>query len=161
MPAAPCAFRPVCGNIIHNPETARTPMPRTIGPSPIDLHVGSRVRMRRLMLKMSQEKLGDALGITFQQIQKYEKGANRIGASRLQHISEVLQVPAAFFFEGAANLLEARTPKNATASPDTFMDLMSTSEGLALAKAFMKIPSMKVRRRIVYLVEELSGGQLH
>jgi transcriptional regulator with XRE-family HTH domain len=104
---------------------------------------------------------GDALGITFQQIQKYEKGANRIGASRLQHISEVLQVPAAFFFEGAANLLEARTPKNATASPDTFMDLMSTSEGLALAKAFMKIPSMKVRRRIVYLVEELSGGKLH
>src|SRR5260370_27053158 len=120
------------------------PMPRTIGPSPIDLHVGSRVRMRRLMLKMSQEKLGDALGITFQQIQKYEKGANRIGASRLQHISEVLQVPVAFFFEGAPNLLEARTPKNATASPDTFMDLMSTSEGLALAEAFMKIPSMKV-----------------
>src|SRR6266568_3446549 len=69
------------------------PMPRTIGPRPIDLHVGSRVRMRRLMLKMSQKKLGDALGITFQQIQKYEKGANRIGASRLQHISEVLQVP--------------------------------------------------------------------
>ena len=94
-------------------------------PNPIDRHVGSRVRMRRMMLGMSQEKLGDALGITFQQIQKYEKGANRIGASRLQHISEVLQVPAAFFFEGAPSLPEARTPKNATASPDTFMDLMS------------------------------------
>jgi transcriptional regulator with XRE-family HTH domain len=136
-------------------------MPQTKATNPIDKHVGSRVRMRRLMLKMSQEKLGDALGITFQQIQKYEKGANRIGASRLQHISDVLQVPAAFFFEGASNLLEARTPKNATASPDTFMDLMSTSEGLTLAKAFMKIPNMKVRRRIVYLVEELSGGKRH
>ena len=101
------------------------------------------------------------LGITFQQIQKYEKGANRIGASRLQHISEVLQVSAAFFFEGAPNLLEARTPKDATASPDTLMDSMSTSEGLALAKAFMRIPNMKVRRRIVYLVEGLLGGKLH
>jgi transcriptional regulator with XRE-family HTH domain len=132
-------------------------MPPTKATNFIDKHVGSRVRMRRLMLKMSQEKLGDAVGITFQQIQKHEKGANRIGASRLQHISEVLQVPAAFFFEGAPNLLEAHTPKNATASPDTFMDLMSTSEGLALAKAFMKVPNMKVRRRIVYLVEELSA----
>src|SRR5438132_9700768 len=70
-------------------------------PNPIDKHVGSRVRMRRMMLGMSQEKLGDALGITFQQVQKYEKGTNRISASRLQHISQILQVPVAFFFEGA------------------------------------------------------------
>jgi transcriptional regulator with XRE-family HTH domain len=135
-------------------------MPRANSPNPIDQHVGSRVRMRRLMLKMSQEKLGDALGITFQQIQKYEKGANRIGASRLQHISEVLQVPVPFFFEGAPDLPAARTPKNATASPDTVMDFMATSEGLALAKAFMRINNMKVRRRIVDLVEEIVGGKL-
>ena len=70
-------------------------------PNPIDKHVGSRVRMRRMMLGMSQEKLGDALGLTFQQVQKYEKGANRIGASRLQQISLILQVPVSFFFEGA------------------------------------------------------------
>jgi transcriptional regulator with XRE-family HTH domain len=70
-------------------------------PNPIDRHVGSRVRMRRMMLGMSQEKLGDALGLTFQQVQKYEKGANRIGASRLQQISQILQVPVSFFFEGA------------------------------------------------------------
>ena len=70
-------------------------------PNPIDIHVGSRVRLRRMMLGMSQEKLGEGLGITFQQIQKYEKGTNRIGASRLQHISHILQVPVAFFFEGA------------------------------------------------------------
>jgi transcriptional regulator with XRE-family HTH domain len=73
-------------------------------PNPIDKHVGSRVRMRRMMLAMSQEKLGDALGLTFQQVQKYEKGTNRIGASRLQQISHILQVPVAFFFEGAPNL---------------------------------------------------------
>ena len=70
-------------------------------PNPIDKHVGSRVRMRRMMLGMSQEKLGDALDLTFQQVQKYEKGTNRIGASRLQQISHILQVPVAFFFEGA------------------------------------------------------------
>src|ERR1700750_1950335 len=70
-------------------------------PNPIDKHVGSRVRMRRMMLSMSQEKLGDALGLTFQQVQKYEKGTNRIGASRLQQISHILQVPVSFFFEGA------------------------------------------------------------
>ena len=66
-------------------------------PNPIDKHVGSRVRMRRMMLGMSQEKLGDALGLTFQQVQKYEKGTNRIGASRLQQISQILQVPVSFF----------------------------------------------------------------
>ena len=70
-------------------------------PNPIDKHVGSRVRMRRMMLNMSQEKLGDSLGLTFQQVQKYEKGTNRIGASRLQQIGQILQVPVSFFFEGA------------------------------------------------------------
>ena len=73
-------------------------------PNPIDKHVGSRVRMRRMMLSMSQEKLGDALGLTFQQVQKYEKGTNRIGASRLQQISNILQVPVSFFFEGAPHI---------------------------------------------------------
>ena len=69
--------------------------------NPVDKHFGSRVRMRRMMLAMSQTDLGDALGLTFQQVQKYEKGTNRVGASRLQHISQILQVPVAFFFEGA------------------------------------------------------------
>src|SRR5205807_10013477 len=73
-------------------------------PNPVDKHVGSRVRLRRMMLSMSQEKLGDALGLTFQQVQKYEKGANRIGASRLQQISHSLQVPVSFFFEGAPDM---------------------------------------------------------
>ena len=80
-------------------------------PNPTDKHVGSRVRMRRMMLGMSQEKLGDALGLTFQQVQKYEKGTNRIGASRLQQISHILQVPVSFFFEGAPSALR---PSGAT-----------------------------------------------
>ena len=90
-------------------------------PNPIDKHVGSRVRMRRMMLGMSQEKLGDALGLTFQQVQKYEKGTNRIGASRLQQISLILQVPVSFFFEGAPpppgrtyGLSEAPSPEYVT-----------------------------------------------
>ncbi len=82
-------------------------------PNPIDRHVGSRVRMRRVILGMSQEKLGEALGLTFQQVQKYEKGANRIGASRLQQISRTLDVPPAFFFEGAPSLRATGTPKPA------------------------------------------------
>jgi DNA-binding XRE family transcriptional regulator len=86
-------------------------------PNPVDKHVGSRVRMRRMMLGMSQEKLGDGLGLTFQQVQKYEKGANRIGASRLQHISHILQVPVPFFFEGAPHLTGRRPPMWPNSSP--------------------------------------------
>src|SRR5205814_5904134 len=98
-------------------------------PNPIDKHVGSRVRMRRMMLSMSQEKLGDALGLTFQQVQKYEKGTNRIGASRLQQISHILQVPVAFFFEGAPNLADAADEMIDAPSPTYVSDFLATSEG--------------------------------
>ena len=125
--------------------------------NPIDKHVGSRVRMRRMMLGMSQTKLGDALGITFQQVQKYEKGTNRIGASRLQQISHILQVPVAFFFEGAPNLQGQDGPRTDAPSPAYVSDFLATSEGLALTKAFMKIKVPKLRRRIVDLVEEIAG----
>ena len=102
-------------------------------PNPIDKHVGSRVRMRRMMLSMSQEKLGDALGLTFQQVQKYEKGTNRIGASRLQQIAQILQVPVAFFFEGAPNVPAARpTGMREAPSPAYVSDFLASSEGLAL-----------------------------
>jgi transcriptional regulator with XRE-family HTH domain len=127
-------------------------------PNPIDKHVGSRVRMRRMMLSMSQEKLGDALGLTFQQVQKYEKGTNRIGASRLQQISHILQVPVAFFFEGAPNLSASHGDGMKEApSPAYVSDFLATSEGLALTKAFMRIKEAKLRRRIVDLVEEIAG----
>jgi len=128
-------------------------------PNPIDRHVGSRVRMRRMMLGMSQEKLGDALDLTFQQVQKYEKGSNRIGASRLQQISLVLQVPVSFFFEGAP--LPPGQPGGPAepAATDYVTGLLSTSEGLALARAFVRIPSVRLRRRIVDLVEEMAAQE--
>jgi transcriptional regulator with XRE-family HTH domain len=128
-------------------------------PNPIDKHVGSRVRMRRMMLGMSQEKLGDALGLTFQQVQKYEKGTNRIGASRLQQISQILQVPVAFFFEGAPNVLPAGTRQDGmhdAPSPAYVSDFLATSDGLALTKAFTRISDSKLRRRIVDLVEQIA-----
>src|SRR6266481_1140616 len=104
-------------------------------PNPIDKHVGSRVRMRRMMLSMSQEKLGDALGLTFQQVQKYEKGTNRIGASRLQQISHILQVPVAFFFEGAPAVPGARIDGSGEAPSPTYVsDFLATSDGLSLTK---------------------------
>jgi len=127
-------------------------------PNPIDRHVGSRVRMRRMMLGMSQEKLGDALGLTFQQVQKYEKGANRIGASRLQQISLILQVPVSFFFDGAPSPEGSRSGDLSEApSPSYVSDFLATSDGLALTKAFVKIKKAKLRRRIVELVEEIAG----
>src|SRR3954464_15339578 len=111
----------------------------TKAPNPTDRHVGSRVRMRRMMLSMSQEKLGDALGLTFQQVQKYEKGTNRIGASRLQQISQILQVPVAFFFEGEPSAGPQPDGMREAPSPTYVSDFLATSEGLALTKAFMRI----------------------
>jgi transcriptional regulator with XRE-family HTH domain len=130
-------------------------------PNPVDKHVGSRVRMRRMMLAMSQEKLGDALGLTFQQVQKYEKGTNRIGASRLQQISHILQVPVSFFFEGAPSVaLAARADGMGEApSPAYVSDFLATSDGLALTKAFMRIGDSKLRRRIVDLVEQIASDK--
>jgi transcriptional regulator with XRE-family HTH domain len=125
-------------------------------PNPVDKHVGSRVRMRRMMLSMSQEKLGDALGLTFQQVQKYEKGTNRIGASRLQQISIILQVPVAFFFEGAPTVGTQPEGMKEAPSPAYVSDFLATSEGLALTRAFTRIKEAKLRRRIVDLVEEIA-----
>jgi transcriptional regulator with XRE-family HTH domain len=120
-------------------------------PNPIDRHVGARVRMRRLMLDMTQTQLGDKLGLTFQQVQKYEKGTNRIGASRLQHIAEVLQVPVSFFFEGVVGEMKSAESRSLFVS-----DFLASSEGIALVKAYMSIKDTKTRRCIVQLVEQIS-----
>jgi transcriptional regulator with XRE-family HTH domain len=127
-------------------------------PNPTDKHVGARVRMRRMMLSMSQEKLGDALGLTFQQVQKYEKGANRIGASRLQQIAHILQVPVSFFFDGAPNA-PGQSPDgfSEAPSPAYVSDFLSTSDGLALVKSFQRLKDPKLRRRIVELVQQIAG----
>ncbi len=130
-------------------------------PNPIDIHVGSRVRLRRMMLGMSQEKLGEHLGITFQQIQKYEKGTNRIGASRLQAIARVLNVPVAFFFEDAPGLTPVAGNQGfeETQAATYVVDFLSSSEGLSLNKAFVRIKDSKIRRRIVELVREIAGEE--
>ena len=126
-------------------------------PNPTDKHVGSRVRMRRMMLGMSQEKLGDALDLTFQQVQKYEKGTNRIGASRLQQIGHFLQVPVSFFFEGAPDVSWTTRGLGEAPSPAYVSDFLATADGLALTKAFMRIDDSKLRRRIVDLVEQIAS----
>jgi transcriptional regulator with XRE-family HTH domain len=126
-------------------------------PNPIDKHVGSRVRMRRMMLAMSQGKLGDALGITFQQVQKYEKGTNRIGAGRLQEISHILQVPIAFFYESASDGSALNTSEQGTRSQALIDDCISSPEGLKLVQSFTRIESAMVRRRIVALVQEVAS----
>ena len=125
---------------------------------PVDVHVGGRMRQRRTLLGMSQEKLGDALGLTFQQVQKYEKGTNRIGASRLQQISHILQVPVSFFFEGAPNIQSGtrQDSMHEAPSPAYVSDFLATSDGLALTKAFTRISDSKLRRRIVDLVEQIA-----
>jgi transcriptional regulator with XRE-family HTH domain len=127
-------------------------------PNPIDIHVGSRVRLRRMMLGMSQEKLGESLGITFQQIQKYEKGTNRIGASRLQHIARVLSVPVSFFFEDAPGApTEQPSGMAEPRSTHYVVDFLSSAEGLQLNKAFIRIKDSKLRRKIIDLVRALAG----
>jgi len=128
-------------------------------PNPVDKYVGSRVRMRRIMLGMSQEKLGDALGLTFQQVQKYEKGTNRVGASRLQQIAEILQVPVSFLFEGGPSAISAGEDFGEGASPAYISDFLATSEGLALTRAFTRIPDSKLRRSIVELVEQIAARE--
>ena len=124
--------------------------------NPVDVHVGSRVRLRRMLLGMSQEKLGEHLGLTFQQIQKYEKGINRIGASRLFDLSKVLAVPVQFFYEelpvsgdGAGGFAE---------QPESYaVEFLSSREGLELNKAFARITDARVRRSIVELVRSFAG----
>ncbi len=125
-------------------------------PNPIDVHVGSRIRLRRNMLGMSQEKLGELLGITFQQIQKYEKGSNRVGASRLQAIASILNVSVGYFFEDAP-VKDAAGGGFAEEGPtDYVVDFLSTTEGLQLNRAFVKIVDAKIRKKIVDLVKVLA-----
>jgi len=129
-------------------------MSKTEGRSPIDIHVGSRMRMRRVAVGMSQEKLASGLGLTFQQVQKYEKGANRMGSSRLQQAADVLGVAAAFFFEGAGG--GPYQPDGSALSPAYIDDFVASEEGLRLAKAFIRL-RRAVRRRIVDLVNGVAG----
>ncbi len=131
-------------------------------PHPVDVHIGSRVKLRRVLAGMSQEKLGDMLGLTFQQIQKYEKGTNRISASRLYRISEIFNVPVQFFFEDLP--AAAQTPNghggqalNTPPSGDkaNILGFMATHEGTSLGTSYLSIPSKSVRRSVLELIKSL------
>ena len=123
---------------------------------PTDRHVGNRLRMRRMMVSMSQEALGEALGLSFQQVQKYEKGVNRMSASRLQQTAHILQVPVSFFFEGGP---AEPTGEYLGPSPAYVSAFLATADGLALAKAFMALKDAKLRRSLVRLVSEMAGRE--
>jgi transcriptional regulator with XRE-family HTH domain len=125
-------------------------------PHPIDIHVGGRVRLRRTMLGMSQDKLADSLGLTFQQIQKYEKGVNRIGASRMYEIANVLEVPIQYFYEdfGAGG----RAAGFAEGDDGAFMQLINSPEGIQLCRHFADIKDPKIRKRVIDLVRSISEG---
>jgi transcriptional regulator with XRE-family HTH domain len=122
---------------------------KTKSPSPIDKHVGVRVRMRRKILGMSQTKLGKALHISFQQVQKYENGVNRIGAGKLQQIAQILDAPVAFFFEGA--------PVETNGAKMDNSDFVTPSQCLSLVKVFMHIKDDTMRRHIIDLVKRIAG----
>lgn len=130
-------------------------------PNPVDIHVGGRVRFRRMLLGMSQEKLGERLGLTFQQVQKYEKGINRIGASRLFDLSHVLGVPVQFFYDEAPAAYESTPSREvgiAERHTESYItEFLNTRDGLELNKAFVRIIDSRQRRAIVDLVRSLAG----
>ena len=123
------------------------------GPNPIDLHVGARIRMRRRLLGVSQERLAEALGLTFQQVQKYERGANRVSASKLYEIARTLQTPVTYFFDGLADAGEIE--HGDVLSEQAVSDFLLTSEGMELAALFPRIRRGPVRRRILELLRAL------
>jgi transcriptional regulator with XRE-family HTH domain len=132
-------------------------------PNPIDVHVGSRVRLRRTLLGMSQEKLGEAIGLTFQQVQKYERGANRIGSSRLFDLARVLDVPVAYFFEEMTAETAARTPSRIKGLGESWVarlepDPMVRRETLELVRAYYRIGDPSVRKRLFELTKSLANA---
>jgi transcriptional regulator with XRE-family HTH domain len=126
------------------------------GPNPTDRHVGARIRMRRLMLGMSQTNLAEGLRLTFQQVQKYEKGTNRVGAGRLQQTANILQVPIGFFFEDVPDVPYQKPGAKDAFSSAYVTDFLASRDGVALVASFMKISSVKLRRSIVDLVRVMA-----
>jgi len=125
--------------------------------NPVDAHVGYRVRLRRMLIGMSQEHLGELLGLTFQQVQKYERGINRIGAGRLYEVAGILGVPVSFFYEGV-NGVEP-SGEGGSLESSAVMDFLSSNEGIQLSTAFIGIKDAKVRRRLLDLVRSIAGEQ--
>lgn len=145
---------------VTNRPKRKAGRPRIGKPHPIDVHVGTRVRLRRTLLGMSQEKLGEAIGLTFQQVQKYERGANRIGASRLFDLSRILDVPVSFFFDDAPETdLESYRYEGVEEEPHLIeLDPMAKKETLDLVRAYYKVPDASVRKRLFELTKSLANA---
>lgn len=130
-------------------------------PNPVDTHVGSRIRLRRTLLGLSQEKLGNAIGLTFQQVQKYERGLNRVGASRLWDLSRVLGVPISFFFDDIDDAIANQSPRMMAGLEEEIteyeQDPMTRKETLELVRAYYRIPDSKIAKQILGLVKAMSG----
>ncbi len=143
------------------PKAEERPPVAARKPHHIDVHVGSRVRLRRMFIGMSQERLGEQMRLTFQQIQKYEKGTNRIGASRLFQLAEVLNVPVGFFFEGLETPASAAQAGGfAEPNSETYvMDFLDSREGVELNRAFVRIKDPKVRKSIVDMVRAMAEAE--
>ena len=126
--------------------------------NPIDAHVGNRMRLRRMLIGLSQERMGEMLGLTFQQVQKYEKGVNRIGAGRLYQIADILSVPVSYFYEGFVGEGDKSRAANDDTATKPVMEFLSSGEGLQLTLAFMRIKDGKVRKRVIDLIKSLAEG---
>ncbi len=154
----------VTNAIKDTPKVRKSGRGRTASgkPNPIDVHVGGRVRLRRTLLGLSQEKLGEAIGLTFQQVQKYERGANRIGASRLFDLSRVLDVPVSFFFDDMSDEVSAQSPRliaGLSEEPVMFeTDSMTKRETLELVRAYYRITDPQLRKRIFELTKSLANS---
>ena len=146
----------------QKPGVVRRRRRKSDKPNPIDVHVGSRVRLRRTLLGMSQEKLGEAIGLTFQQVQKYERGANRVGASRLYDLARVLDVPVSFFFDDlapeTAAAAEAPSQRSADDAQRAEPDPLMRRETLELVRAYYRIPDPQIRRRLFDLTKAIANA---
>jgi transcriptional regulator with XRE-family HTH domain len=138
-----------------------TEPPESRFPNPVDLHVGARIRMRRRMQGVSQERLAESLGLTFQQVQKYERGANRVSASKLYEIASTLHAPVAYFFDGLSDPAgDGDEESDGGADEQTVHAFLMTGEGLELARCFTRIPRGRVRRRFLELIRALAGDEV-
>jgi len=128
-------------------------------PNPIDVNVGARVRLKRTMIGLSQEKLGDSLGVSFQQVQKYEKGTNRISASKMHEIAEILQEPVSFFFKDSPGSTSQQTGFAEAENSEYIADLLSSPDDVKLFRAFNKIKDPKIRKNIIDMVRSFADGE--
>ena len=143
------------------PVSKQAPQKKKGGPDPVDVHVGGRVRLRRMVLGMSQDALGKALGLTFQQVQKYEKGANRIGAGRLMQLSELLEVPIQFFYDDYDTPIGREFGFAESGNDDDpFMELLHSQEGVELCRCYASIEDPKVRKRVLELVRSIAETEV-